>query len=112
MMNMDELMKRLEKLEYHQRLMAEMIPENGFPFHRLIIRSGLSEKEVGEFFVTCDRLSMKLKKQKAEGFVYNTPLFKEFEEGLHAKLDVHEVVQSCLVQNIYPTLMYQLRKSF
>ncbi|WP_406687464.1 DUF1878 family protein [Rossellomorea vietnamensis] len=108
---MHELMKRIEKLEYHQRLMAEMMPENGFPFYRLIIRNGLSEREVKEFFQTCDRLSMKFEKQKAEGFVYNTPLFKEFEEGLHAKLKVHEVVDSCLVQNIYPALMVQLQKS-
>ncbi|PFA62574.1 hypothetical protein CN378_20330 [Bacillus sp. AFS015802] len=108
---MDELMKRIEKLEYHQRLMVEMLPENGFPFYRLIIRNGLSEKEVKEFFMTCDRLSMKLEKQKAEGFVYNTPLFKEFEAKLHAKLKVHEVVDSCLVQNMYPALMRQLKKS-
>ncbi|MFI8686842.1 DUF1878 family protein [Rossellomorea sp. NPDC077527] len=108
---MNELIKRIEKLEYHQRLMAEMIPDNGFPFYRLIIRNGLSKKEVEELLVICDRLSMKLKKQKAEGFVYNTPLFKEFEEGLHAMLDVHEVVNSCLVQNIYPVLMKQLQKS-
>ena len=91
--------------------MAEMCLENGFPFHRLIIRNGLSEKEVKEFFQTCDRLSMKLEKQKAEGFVYNTPLFKEFEDELHAKLKVHEVVDSCLIQNIYPALMKQLKKS-
>ncbi|KPL61528.1 DUF1878 family protein [Rossellomorea vietnamensis] len=108
---MHELMKRIEKLEYHHRLMVEMCPENGFPFNRLIIRNGLSEKEVKEFFQTCDRLSMKLEKQKAEGFVYNTPLFKEFEDELHAKLKVHEVVEGCLVQNIYPALMKQFQKS-
>ncbi|WP_230980881.1 DUF1878 family protein [Rossellomorea arthrocnemi] len=111
MINLDDLMKRIEKLEYHQRLMAEMMPENGYPFHRLIIRNGLSEREVEEFFYTCDRLSMKLEKQKAEGFVYNTPLFKEFEDELHAKLKVHEIVESCIVQNIYPALMKQLQKS-
>ena len=54
---------------------------------------------------------MKLQKQKAEGFVYNTPLFKEFEEQLHSKLKVHEVVDSCLAQDIYPALMKQLKKS-
>jgi hypothetical protein len=108
---MNDVVKRIEKLEYYQRLMAEMIPENGYPFHRLIIRKGLSEREVKEFFSTCDRLSMKLQKQKAEGFVYNTPLFKEFEEQLHSKLKVHEVVDSCLAQDIYPALMKQLKKS-
>ena len=108
---MDELLKRIEKLEYHQKLMAEMMPENGFPFYRLIIHKGLSERDVKEFFNTCDKLSMKLEKQKAEGFVYNTPLFKEFEVELHSKLKVHEVVDSCLVQNIYPALMKQLKRS-
>ncbi len=108
---MDELIKRIEKLEYYQRLMTDMIPENGFPFHRLIIRKGLSEKEVMEFFNTCDKLSMKIEKQKAEGFVYNTPLFKEFEAELHARLEVHEVVDGCLAQDIYPALMKQLKKS-
>ncbi|WP_044337789.1 DUF1878 family protein [Rossellomorea aquimaris] len=108
---MNELVKRLEKLEYYQRLMVDMIPENGFPFHRLIIRNGLSEREVKEFFITCDRLSMKLEKQKAEGFVYNTPLFKEFEEELHSKLKVQEVVDGCLAQNLYPALMKLLKKS-
>ncbi|MCA1061945.1 DUF1878 family protein [Rossellomorea sp. AcN35-11] len=108
---MNELMRRIEKIEYYQRLLAEMIPENGYPFHRLIIQKGLSEGEVQEFLLTCDKLSMKLEKQKAEGFVYHTPLFKEFEEGLHSKLKVHEVVDSCLAQDIYPALMKLLKKS-
>ncbi|BCB02929.1 DUF1878 family protein [Bacillus sp. KH172YL63] len=108
---MDEVLKRLEKLEYYQRLMAEMIPDEGYPFHRLIIQGGLSEEEVQAFLLLCDRLSKKFEKQKAEGFVYHTPLFKEFKNELHPKLEVKEVVESCLAQELYPALMYHFKKS-
>ncbi|WP_064092132.1 DUF1878 family protein [Rossellomorea aquimaris] len=108
---MDDLLNIIEKLEYYQRLMAEMVPKEGYAFHRLVIKNGLTEEEVEEFYNLCDVMSKKIEKQKAEEFVYNTPLFKEFEKELHSELNVIEVVDSCLAQNIYPTLMQQLKKS-
>lgn len=108
---MDNLIKRLENLEYYQQLLMEMLPANVHPFNQLIIRNGLSKREVAEFYNLCDTLSIKYKKQKAEGFVYHTPLFKEFKEKLHPNLKAEEVVDTCLTQDIHPELMVQLKNS-
>ena len=47
-------------------------------FIDLIIEKSLGEEDVRKFRNYCDKLSIKLEEQKAEGFVYFHPLFKEF----------------------------------
>lgn len=54
---MNELMKRIEKLEFQQRLLLEMIPATGHDFNRLVISKGLSENDVKEFFELCEKLN-------------------------------------------------------
>ncbi|MFD2681042.1 DUF1878 family protein [Bacillus seohaeanensis] len=108
---MDELVKRLEKLEYYQKLLAEMVSKDRYPFYCLIIEHGLTKQEVESFYQLCDRLNKKRKEQKAEEFVYYTPLFKEFQLNIPVKLNVVEVIESCLKQKIYTNLMLQLKKN-
>ncbi|WP_409253340.1 DUF1878 family protein [Bacillus sp. SCS-153A] len=108
---MDEIKKRIEKLEFQQRLLLEMIPAAGYDFYRLIIRKGLSEDEVNDFYKLCEKLNKHSQEQKAEGFVFFAPLFKEFTEKLDVRLSPREVIDACIAQRLYPYLMEQLKRN-
>lgn len=108
---MNELMKRIEKLEFQQRLLLEMIPATGHDFNRLVIRKGLSENDVKEFFELCEKLNKHSQEQKAEGFVFFAPLFKEFTDKLDARLTPEEVIEACIAQRLFPVLMEQLKRN-
>ena len=56
----------------------------------------------------CENLNIKMEKQKAEGFIHFHPLFIEFLNSLQAKLDVKEVIQSCLKQHLYDLFLSSL----
>ena len=106
----DELLKRIEQLEYHQELLTDFIDEADYPFTRLIIRKNLSREEVIQFYDLCDQINKKLQEQKAEGLVYFHPLLKEFSKKLNKKLDVEETIEACIKQNLYIELMEELKK--
>ncbi len=108
---MDELLARLEKLEYHQKLLLEMIDPNDFKFNWMIINKNLCEDEVKELHQLCEQLSKDMEKQRAEGFVFCAPLFQQFVNELNNKLKPHEVIQACLQQKLYPDLMSMLKQN-
>ncbi|RIW35363.1 DUF1878 family protein [Bacillus salacetis] len=108
---MNELIKRIEKLEFQQRMLLEMIPGEGNDFYRLVIKKGLSEMEVENFYNLCERLNNHSQEQKAEGFVFFAPLFKEFTENLDPRFSPEEVIEACTAQGLYPLLMEQLRRN-
>jgi hypothetical protein len=108
---MDEIRKRLENLEFQQKLLLRMIPDKGYDFYRLIIKKGLSEAEVHNFYNLCEKLNNHSQEQKAEGFVFFAPLFKEFTEKLDPRLAPEEVIEACIAQGLYPLLMEQLRRN-
>lgn len=110
-MQMKELNERLEKLEYHQKLLLGMINPAGKEFDLLVIKKQLSEKEVMEFLQMCEELSQEMENQKAENFVFYSPLFKEFASRLNKKLYPAETIQACLMQRIFPDLMEILSKN-
>lgn len=109
---MDHLLARIEKLEYHQKLMLKMLQPEAHEFDYLVIVKNLEEREVEEFFGLCEELNKEIPKQKADKFVFHAPLFVEFIHRLHPKLDPKEVVDACLKQNIYPGLMDVLKRNF
>ena len=111
-MNSKELYEKVSRLEYHQRLLLEMLTGSTYQFNKLIIEKSLTEKEVDEFFKICDDLSNQLKEQKEEGFVYFHPLFEKLKTSLHPNLDMQEVIYACLGQQLYVPLMTELRKYF
>ncbi|WP_456271913.1 DUF1878 family protein [Bacillus sp. AK031] len=108
---MSELLERIEKLEYQQKLLMEMMPERGYEFYRLVMKYGLSEKEVNGFYQLCEVLNKQCQEQKAEGFVFFAPLFKEFVGNMDPRLPAEEVIEACLAQRLYPFLMEQLKRN-
>ncbi|MBS4193550.1 DUF1878 family protein [Lederbergia citri] len=108
---MDKLLAKIERLEFHQKLLLGMIRSEGHEFDRLIIENNLDEKEVREFYSLCEYVSKEMEEQKAEKFVFYTPLFNEFIEKLNPKLDPSEVIHACLKQKIYIDLMKVFQKN-
>ncbi|MEK4873928.1 DUF1878 family protein [Bacillus sp. FSL W8-0102] len=108
---MEDIIKRLEMLEYHQQLLIQMVDKNRHEFDWLIIKNRLTKEETAEFFKLCEELNKKYQEQKADGFVFHVPLFQEFEKRLHSKLDCKEVIAACIKQGLYKELMIQLYKN-
>ncbi|MBS4218126.1 DUF1878 family protein [Bacillus sp. FJAT-49711] len=108
---MDNLLARIERLEYHQKLMLRMIRSEGYEFDRLIIEKNLDEQEVREFHTLCEYVSKEFEVQKADKFVFYAPLFNIFVKKLNPKLRPAEVVNACLKQNIHSDLMKILQKN-
>jgi hypothetical protein len=106
----DDLLYRINLLEYHQRLLLKLLSDPNLDFYRLVIENGLSEQEVRDFFQLCVTLTEKMEEQKAEGFVFFHPLYNEFSRFLPEGLDVKKVVQSCLKQHLFEPLFTELNK--
>ncbi len=84
-MKEQELLARIELLEYHQGLLVKLLNNPKLEFYKLIVEKGLSEQEIQEFFSLCDELNIKMEEQKAEGFMYFHPLFNQFSAFMPAK---------------------------
>lgn len=110
-MNMNELEKRLDKIEYHQQLILRMISQTDMPLYYLIIDKNLSKKETEELLNLCDILNKEVEKQKAEGYVTFKPLLIELKSKLLSSISPGELIQACLKQGVYVSLMKELQKS-
>lgn len=108
---MGEIERRLEKIEYHQKLLLAMIQTQNFPVYELIVKKDLAEDEVEKLFNLCDELTIQYEQQKEEGFVYFTPLLAQFVRLINKKLDPEETINAFLGQKIYVSLMEVLKKT-
>lgn len=107
-MEESEVVKELALIRYHQRLLIELLDKSDKDLYKLIIYYGLSEKEVQELMNLCEKLNIELQEQKAEGFVYYHPLYRQFVDQLNSKLSAKEVIHACISQKLYLTLMKEL----
>jgi len=110
-LKMDELEKRIDKLEYHQQLILRMIGHKEMPLYYLIVDKNLSRKETEELLSLCDNLNKEVEKQKAEGYVTFYPLLIELKSKLIPSISPGELIQACLNQGVYVSLMKELQKS-
>ncbi|TLS38054.1 DUF1878 family protein [Pseudalkalibacillus caeni] len=105
---MDSITKRLERIEFHQRLLAKMHTMEKVPFYRLVIEKGLTEDEMNEVLDLCEEVNQRFKKQLEEGLVSHTTLLIHFVGMLNVKLAPKETVESLYEQGIFPELMKKL----
>lgn len=101
-MNIEE---RLNKIEYHQRLLLEMMEKNKYPFYELIIQKGLSEQEVTQLYRECLTLEKMFEEQREMGFVLHTDLIAHFLDVLPTVLTPKETVESLYKQLLFKPLM-------
>lgn len=109
-MNLETLVDKMKQLEYHQSLLLKMVQNSYEDFYKLVIEKSLNKNDVEEFMMKCEVMSNQLEEQKAEGFVYFHPLFKEFKSTLHPSLQAEEVILACIRQNLFVPLMSELKK--
>lgn len=108
---MENLLARIERLEYHQQLLLEMTQETGHEFDKLIIKKNMDKQEVEAFYNLCEKMSMRMEEEKAEQYVFHAPLFNEFLHQLNPKLTIKEVIDACMKQKMYEELMNILQKN-
>lgn len=106
----EDIREKLNRMEYHQSLLLQMITNSEDQFYKLVIEKQLNKADVEQFYTLCDKLSKELEKQKAEGFVHFDPLFDMFKLNLHPNLHAEEVIRACIVQKLYQPLMSQFKK--
>lgn len=109
-MDLENLLEKINRLEYHQSILLKMISKSDYHFEKLIVEKSLSKQDVDSFYAKCDELIAALKEQQAEGFVYFESLFNEFKEALHPNLNAEEVIQACLRQQLFLPLMLEFKK--
>lgn len=109
-MDMEKMLKKIAKLEYHQSLLLQMLENSEKDFYKLVIKHSLSEEDVNQLYQLCDQLTIELEEQKAEGFVNFQSLYDFFKQSLHPRLNEVEVIKSCLSQNLFVDLMNELKK--
>jgi len=109
-MNEQDLLKRIQLLEYHQKLLLRILSNQNLDFYKLIIEKGISEQEANRLFKLCEDLDVRMEEQKAEGFLYFYPLFREFSISLPDNLKTKEVIQAFLNQKLFESLMREFQK--
>jgi hypothetical protein len=109
-MDMEDLLKRIKRLEYHQTLLIKMNQNSSQAFDKLIIEKSLGEEDVKEFHSLCEELNNEWEEQKAEGFVYFHPLLNKLTKKLHPELQAEETIEACITQGFFRPLMSELKK--
>lgn len=109
-MNYEEITEKIKMLEFHQKLLMQMVEDTRLKFYYLMIKKSLTQPEMNRILLFCEEMSIEFKKQKAEGFVYFHPLFTEFQSFLQPKLEAEEVITACLDQGLFVPLMEEFRK--
>lgn len=107
---MNELEKRLEKLEYHMKLLLKAADRQKYPFDFLIVQNGLGQNEVKEIMSLCTELEKMHKEQKAQGLLYYTDLLTLFAGQLNEKLDVKETIEAMRSQGLFIDLMKDFKR--
>ncbi len=108
---METFEKRIERLEYYQKLLLQMMNPNKYPFYKMVIEKGLTEHEVRTLFTCCEELTKEFEIQKQMGFVEFRSLLVQFVGMLHPRLTPKETIESLLQQGFYVPLMTQLMRN-
>ncbi|WP_270182435.1 DUF1878 family protein [Alkalihalobacillus sp. CinArs1] len=107
---MESIEARLDKIEYHNRLLARMYEEEGkYPFYTLVIEHGLTEEEVKGVFSLCEEIQQKMHEQMEEGLLSRTSLLTHFVGMLDMKLKPIPTIKAIQTQEEkYENLMTEL----
>ncbi|MFC5713564.1 DUF1878 family protein [Thalassorhabdus alkalitolerans] len=104
----EEWRERIERLEFHQKLLMELIDER-HPFYRLIIKRKITEKEMSKLYSLCAVLERKLAEERKQGMVYHGELLDEFIGELNPKLNPEETIMALKKQGLYIDLVTVLQ---
>ncbi|WP_347552357.1 DUF1878 family protein [Pseudalkalibacillus hwajinpoensis] len=95
---MESIHKRLDKIEFHMRLLAKMKGEGEYPFYRLAIEQGLTEEEVSAVYQLCIEVNAKMHEQIEEGLLSRSSLLTHFVGMLNMKLEPLSAIKALRAQ--------------
>lgn len=98
----------MDKVQFYQRLLAEMVSEERFSFYKLVIEKGLSEGEMEEVLLLVSQLNEQFEEQKEMGYLHFSSLLIQFAGMLNPKLEPYETIKALKSQKIYVELMMTL----
>ncbi|MFC4322156.1 DUF1878 family protein [Litchfieldia salsa] len=102
---MESLEARVNRLEYYQKLLLQLLDKEKVNFYKLIVESNLQENEVNDLLNLCELMSIEYKKQKAEGLVIFSPLLTQFAGLLNPKLNIKNTIEALLKQGLFVPVM-------
>ena len=105
---MDDLHKKIERMEYHLELLLKNVRVEDYPFDRIIMTERWDRAKVNKLLEVCEYMSKEMKNQKAEGFVTFPSLIKLFEETIPTNVPTEKVMEAMIQQNVYTPLMKEL----
>ncbi|QPC45988.1 DUF1878 family protein [Mangrovibacillus cuniculi] len=106
---MSNLEKRLERIEFHQKLIVEYIDNPKAGLYKFVVQHGVSKEEYMEFTTLCQSLMQKFETEKKAESVYYTPLFLEFVNGLPKTFNL-KVIDACIKHGLYKEMMIAFKK--
>lgn len=105
---MDDLHKKIERMEYHLELLLKQVKVEEYPFDSIIMFEKWDKTAVDKILEVCEYMSIEIKNQKAEGFVTFPSLIKLFEETIPTNVSTVKVMEAMIQQNVYTPLMKEL----
>ena len=107
---MEDLKKRVELLEFQQRLLMKMLKDTDDQLYYLFIKKNLTKAEAERLVEYCEKMSKEFEKRKAEGFVTFSPLLCDLKKNLPPDIAPEELIAACLQQGVFVPFMQQMRK--
>jgi hypothetical protein len=105
-----DLKGKLELMEYHIQLLLRSVNIREFPLEAYIIKNKLSETEVENILITCERLTEKLNEQKKEGLMWFETLLIEFQHELPSSCNINELISVLISKGMFIDLMSEFKK--
>lgn len=109
-MDIQEIIQKMNTLEFHQKLLLEVINNHDMDFYKLVVENSIDEKDMNRVLTFCETLSKELEEQKAEGFVYFHPLYHRFLHCLPPQLEPRKVIRAFIKQKLFVSLMNEFLK--
>ncbi|WP_096155247.1 MULTISPECIES: DUF1878 family protein [Bacillus] len=105
---MDDLRKKVERMEYHLELLLKNVKIEEYPFDVLIMREKWDKDSVDKILEVCEYMSKEIKNQKAEGFVSFPSLITLLEKTIPTNVPTIKVMEAMIQQNVHAPLMKEL----
>jgi hypothetical protein len=106
---LESLESRVERLEYYQKILFELIDNEKVHLYKLIVEANLTKADVEDLFTLCEAMNSEYETQKAEGLVVFTPLLTQFVGSLHPNLDVEKTIEVFLKQGSFVAMMKEFK---
>ncbi|KGX86167.1 DUF1878 family protein [Pontibacillus marinus] len=100
----------IETLTFYVQLLMEMKELEKYPFIKMLIAKGVTEKEYQELIMLLSNISEEFEAQKEAGMLDFTGLLIHYAGKLNPKLHPDELMDALIAENRFLEVMIQLKK--